>query len=221
MNMAERILQSTRELERRLDERDRANATDRRYDAAKAAISDERDRRWLHEQRRADAVEEDEERARLRRDGDLCLKHQTNYDQAFGPFGRKAAPPQSGESAYDYRRRLFTQAQSMLPDRHRFADMRAGDLDGHVLPPMEGELFKALGEEAKSPSGSNLPEDPSDRKARRDVLDDSTGLRHTEFRAKRSFIYNMSRPGRIVARLGPQRTGSGYTFPGIVFQGAR
>jgi hypothetical protein len=213
MNMAQAILAAqdrsiaeARALRARLDEIVAADAgrrqRDQRFADSTAAIDHEERKRKLRQWRADDAAAEDEERARLRRDGELCLKHQSTYDaSAFAPFGRKADQPRSGESGYDYRRRLFTQAQSQLPTGHPLTAFKADALDGHTMPPMQEALFKALAQEAKSPSGDNLPLDANDPKARRDVVDDSTGLRHTEYRAKRSFIWNLSRPGHRVVRL--------------------
>jgi hypothetical protein len=224
MNLGQKIssqldhmMQSTRELAQRLDERDRSSASRQRYADALDGVRHELLKREVQREKRADDAEREEQRERLRRDAELCLKHQGVYDtNAFAPFGRKADQPRSGESGYDYRRRLFTQAQAQLPSGHPLTGFAADALDGHTMPPMQEALFKALAQEAKEPSGDNLPLDANDPRARRDVIDDSTGLRHTEYRAKRSFIWNLSRPGLRVIRLADPGRGivlAGRPFP--------
>jgi hypothetical protein len=165
---------------------------DYRYHAAK---------RQIQEWKRADAAEADEEREQLRRDGELCLKHQSNYDRAFAPFGRKAPEPEADARGPSYRRRLFTVAQSMLPSDHPLTEFKADDLDHAVIVPMEQKLFEALAKEAEQPSGDNLPENPDDPRARREIRDDDSGRLTIVYKARNSFIRNMGRPGMKVVRF--------------------
>jgi hypothetical protein len=216
MNMAERILQSTRELERRLDERDAAAASRQRYADAVSNAEHELLKRRLADARRADEAEQNEQRERLRRDAVRCGEHQRRYDESFAKFGRRAPPPLADDRPPAYRRRLFAIGQSMLPSSHKLAAFSPGDLDGHVIRPYEEMLLEALAAEAANPSSENLPLDANDPKAKREIVDDSTGLRHTEYKARRSFIWNLSRPGGRVIRLADPGRGivlAGRPFP--------
>jgi hypothetical protein len=145
-----------------------------------------------------------------------CGEHQRRYDESFAAFGKKAPPPLADDRPPAYRRRLFSIGQSMLPSSHKLVGFKAADLDGHVIRPYEEMLLEALAAEAATPSGDNLPENVNDPRAKREVLDDSTGARTVTFHAKRSFIHGLSRPGRRVAMLGPRRVG-GVMFPPIIF----
>jgi hypothetical protein len=99
----------------------------------------------------------------------------------------------------------------MLPGGHKLTGFSPDDLDGSAIVPYEQMLLKELANEAKSPSGDNLPEDVSSPRAKREVLDDSTGQRFVEYRARRSFIHGLSRPGLIVERL---TNGNGLVLAG-------
>jgi hypothetical protein len=185
---------------------DRIADTNRRLDLA-ADVALERARRDVREMRRADALDEEERRTQARKDRSRCRDHQINYDSAFANHGVKAPQPAADDRPPEYRRRLFGIGQSMLPSGHPLAKFDAKDIDGTAIIPLEEQLLEALDRESENPTGDNLPETPDDPRAMHERMDSATGLRKTEFTAKRSFIADMGRPGRKVRRLIDPRDG--------------
>jgi hypothetical protein len=150
---------------------------------------------------RADAVAEaEEERDRLRRDAELCAKHQRKYEDLFERFGKRAPEPRADDDPYDYRRQLFALAQSMLPSQHELTGFDPREIDGSAIIPFEKQLFEALHQEAEQPSGDNVPDDVFDPRAKRERMD-AMGGKFVEYRAKRSFIADMGRRGMRVAAI--------------------
>jgi hypothetical protein len=189
---------------------------------AHARVAYERDKRDIQRWRNDDANAEEDRRRDARRNDELCAKHRRAYDDAFQAFGKRAPEPLAGQSAYDYRRDLFRHAQDMLPSNHPLVGVNASEIAGDAMPPMQQQLLGDLGKEAENPSGDNLPEDPDDPRAKRVSYDDSMGpgigRPVVSYKARRSFIYNLSRPGGRVWKLGPMNN-SGVTTPGMIFQG--
>jgi hypothetical protein len=185
---------------------DRIDRIDRRLDlAADAAL--ERARRDVKAMRRADALDAEEARSKAIRDRARCGEHQSRYDTVFAKHGVRAPAPAVDERPPTYRRRLFAQAQSLLPSSdHPLNRFDAADLDGSSMPQLERQLLETIEAEASNPSGSNLPETVDDPRAMRERTD-SMGGKTIEWHAKRSFIADMGRPGRRVLRLVDPRDG--------------
>jgi hypothetical protein len=158
----------------------------------------EQARRDVKAMRRADALDAEERRDKARKDRARCLDHQTRYDAVFAKHGSRAPSAVADDAPPDYRRRLFAIGQSMLPTGHALTDFDPNDIDGTAIIPLEGQLLQALDRESEEPTGDNLPEG-----APREVtkIDSATGLKKTEFFGKRSFIADLGRPGRRVARI--------------------
>jgi hypothetical protein len=178
---------------------DRISSIDRKLDL----LTDtqlERARRDVRDMRRADALDQEEARSKARRDAERCARHQSVFDQAFKMFGKRAAEPTADAHPPTYRRKLFADGQRLLPDGHRLTTFAADSLDGSSIPVLEEQLLSALREEAETPSGSNLPESPDDPRARHERTD-SMGGKTVEFHARESFIKDMNRSGRRVARI--------------------
>jgi hypothetical protein len=178
---------------------DRIDSASRRFDIA-ADVAVEKARRELREMKRADALDAEERREQARKDRARCIAHQATYEERFARHGVKAPAAVADDTGPGYRRRLFGIAQTLLPDGHALTKFDARDIDGSAIVPMEQSLFDALDREAENPSGSNLPESPDDPRARREVAD-SVGAKKTEYHAKRSFIADLNRNGRKVARI--------------------
>jgi hypothetical protein len=179
---------------------DRIDRIDRRLDlAADAAL--ERARRDVKAMRRADALDAEEERSKARRDRARCGEHQSRYDSVFAKHGVRAPAPAVDARPPTYRRQLFTQAQSLLPSSdHPLNRFDAAYLDGSTIPELERQLLEAVEAQGENPTGDNLPLDVSDPRARREVAD-SMGAKKMEYHAKRSFIADLNRTGRKVARI--------------------
>jgi hypothetical protein len=155
----------------------------------------------LQQQIRADdAAEAKEERDRLRRDAELCAKHQRKYDDLFQRFNRRAPEPRADDDPPDYRRQLFRIGQTMLPSGHELTGFDPREIDCSAIIPFEKQLFDALAKEAEEPSGDNLPQTVDDPRAKRERMD-SMGTKFIEYRAKRSFIADLGRRGMRVAAI--------------------
>jgi hypothetical protein len=181
----------TEELERA--ERRLAQMISRRADAEEA-------------QARADAAAAAQERRdRIRRDMERCQAHQNRYDNVFTKFGKRAPMALADDAPPDYRRKLYALAQTMLPSGHSLADLDPMELDGSAIVPFEKLLFEALEAEAEKPTGDNMPETLDDPRAKIERRDDDTGERRIEWRAKRSFIADLSREPKRVASFQTNR----------------
>jgi hypothetical protein len=153
-------------------------------------------------QARADAATEAQERRdRIRRNADRCAAHQARYDSMFTRFGRRAPLAIADDAPPDYRRKLYSIAQTMLPSGHMLADLDPMELDSQAIVPFEKLLFEALEAESENPSFENLPETVADSRAKLETMDPETGHRRIEWRAKTSFIKEMSMQPRRVLRF--------------------
>jgi hypothetical protein len=164
----------------------------------------EESRRRVKAMRRADSLDEEEARSKMRRDAERCRQHQERFDAAFAKFGRRAPEPAADAHPPDYRRRLYAIGQSMLPSSdHPLAKFRPDSIDGSAIAELERQLLEALDRESEEPTGDNVPSE-----GMREVTKvDSTGLKKTGFYGKRSFINDFARPGRRVLRLMDPRNG--------------
>ena len=168
------------------------------------------------ERRRADAAMAEEAREQVRRDADRSVRHQTRYDSVFEKHGRRAPQPAADASPPDYRRELFAIAQSMLPSDHWLAKVDPSEIDGTAIGPMEKLLLAACAAEAETPSFDNLPDSVDSPRAKLERTDSATGERSIVWRAKRSFISDLSRPAQTVMRIVDPKKGivlQGPDFP--------
>jgi hypothetical protein len=217
-NYAERILAvadsniaETRALRQRLDEIERQSTgrrqRDQRYADAKAVISDERDRRWLRDQRRADAAEEQDRQDVAKRHADHCQDARLRMDEAFRAHGLEGAPrPEADEYPGDYRVRAIDQLLARMPSGYKYRDMGIDDLTELARQPaayrtVESAILADAIEEGRRPTGSNRADSAYDRKAERVVEDPATGQRMIVNTAATSFIRELSRQGARVIRL--------------------
>lgn len=164
-----------------------------------AAMIDRRADAEEAQARAAAAAAAQERRDRIRRDMERCQAHQHRYDNVFTKFGKRAPMALADNAPPDYRRKLYALAQTMLPSGHSLADLDPMELDGSAIVPFEKLLFEALEAEAEAPTGDNMPETLDDPRAKLERMDSDTGERRIEWRAKRSFIHDLSRPGRKVS----------------------
>jgi hypothetical protein len=228
MNVAQKIAQSIdnvllniRSLQQRADAADASTADRRRYADAVEQINYLKLKRDIRDMRRADQIEQEQDRERALHNIDLCSKHQRNYDDLFALHGRRAQEPDANADPYSYRRDLFRTAQRYLPSDHALAGFDPADIDGHTMPVMEKQLFDALREQADRPTGDARPDSADHPRAKRIVTDPLSGARTVSYHARTSFIKDMGRRGSIVSRLGPQSAGRGIVFPAIEFVSAR
>lgn len=164
--------------------------------------------------RRAEAVEArlDAERdaARAQRMRDNFEQRRViaqTYDDAFRSFGTTVPEAADDEPAGAYRRRLFNRLARKLAADHELASVRADDVSGQavVFDNFERMLIDAAKAEGASPSIGNLP--PNGEMVARHRTDDM-GSRITEFFGRESFIAQMGRPGRRVAKIVNPQTGA-------------
>jgi hypothetical protein len=183
---------------------DRVDRVGRRVDLVVDTHFEEARRRAKELRRSDDAGRESEERARrdrARRWDQSGANYQAAYDPIYGKFGEKAPARVADETPKRYRRKLFRGLQDKLPDGHDLIKVNADELDSDIIDQFEQMLFEAVQRESETPSGSNLPDDVYDARAKHERTDAATGLRKIEFAAKESFIKSLSRPGRKVLRL--------------------
>jgi hypothetical protein len=232
MNIAEKILsnldnvharihgleQRAQERARQQAERDARDESERRNRQRYADSVDQVEylklKRDIAAMKRADEAEVEERREREVRYAERRVEHRARYEEVFRPFGvtiNDSLLPGPDEHPPTYRRRLYAAGQLLLPQGHKMREHPADEIPGNIIRQFEGMLFEALAEEAKRPTGSNLPEFPTHPRAVRHIVDDATGQRTTEYHAKRSFIANLSRPGHIVHRL---TDGNGHVLHG-------
>jgi hypothetical protein len=163
-------------------------------------------RRDLARMRRADALEEQERRDKARRWADACQKHQARYQPAYDTWTQMVPQPAADEAPGDYRRRLFRGLMDKLPLGHELEGLDPNDLDTHAIGVFEPQLIEAAGREGLEPTGDNVPETLDDPRAKRERVD-SLGTKFIEWRAKRSFIHDFSRPALRVLRINDPQTG--------------
>ena len=156
-------------------------------------------------QARADAEMEVARRQKARAYAEGCRQYQARYDDAYSSFGVQTPVPIDNEHPEKFRIRLFNRLVRKLPEGHAWADTRADDLPlGPAMDNIEAMVLEAAKAEGLAPSFDNLPEDGT--MVIRQRADDS-GAKLTEFFGRRSFIADMGRPGRKVARIVNPRTG--------------
>jgi hypothetical protein len=150
---------------------------------------------------RADAQQfMDRVKRRNERRADKQRQFQARYDSAYRAYGVDGAPqPHEGEDSERYRDRLAAGLQRRLPDGHALKDVDFGDLDYDVVRNLEPDLIADSLAEAEEPSLSGLPRDGS--MIERHVTDSATGTRMNKFYGRESFIRQLSRPARRVARI--------------------
>lgn len=153
-------------------------------------------------QARADAAEARADKAALVRADDLrCRDLAAEYQSDYQAFGVTPPMPRADEWASDYERRLVRGLQRRLSPRSDYADSTM--LDG-LSPKTFDNIAKMVRDEAAreaaQPSLENLPANVNDPRAKVERMDDM-GHRSIEWRARESFIKDMSRPGRKVLRF--------------------
>jgi hypothetical protein len=155
---------------------------------------------------REDAEREEARRARARANAEERTEIASRFDSQFRSFGVEVPMPVDDEAPSRYRARLFNRLARKLPTGHDYADLRADDFGSAVaLDHFEIELLKAATVEGLTPSPENLPSDGSLVARHRT---DDMGAKVTEFYGKRSFIADMGRPGRRVAKIVDPRSGA-------------
>jgi hypothetical protein len=163
------------------------------------SVIDARLRRVEEQQAREDAARADAARARYRADANDCREHAARYDGSFAAFGVETPPPRDGEDPDDFRCRLFRRLLKRLPDDHSLQGIDPSELPATALNNLEEQLIRDAAAEGANPSEANLPPDGS--MISRARVDADTGSKTTEFFGKRSFIADLTRPGRKVLRL--------------------
>jgi hypothetical protein len=144
--------------------------------------------------KRADAA-----RARYRADADDCREVASRYDGAFASFGVETPQAKDGEDPDDYRLRLFRRLLRRLPDDHDLQGIDPSGLPEIALDNFEAQLIRDAAAEGASPSEANLPADGS--LISRNRVDDATNARSITWHGRRSFIADLTRPGRRVTRI--------------------
>jgi hypothetical protein len=137
-----------------------------------------------------------EARERARRDAENCRKHQVAYSDSFASFGVQAPAPVSDERPGDYRRRLFANLQARLSPRSKLYPLDPDAMDRDTISILEPQLHQAAKAEGETPSYDNLPRDGS--MVERLRLDPQTNHKQIEYFGRRSFIADMTTPGRRV-----------------------
>jgi hypothetical protein len=89
--------------------------------------------------------------------------------------------------------------QDKLPSDHPWADVDPSDLDTAAVKAIEPQVLAAAEQEAEQPSYDNLPRD--DSMIARTRTDPMTNARVTNWYGRKSFIADMTRPGRKVVRI--------------------
>jgi hypothetical protein len=163
------------------------------------ALADVEERAALEARADADRFINRVEERNRRRD-EKQKKFQARYDSAYRAHGLAGAPPPGeGEDSERYRDRLAAGLQRRLPDGHALKDVDFGDLGYDVMRNLEPQLIADAEAEAAEPSLSNLPRDGS--MVERHVTDSATGTRMNKFYGRESFIRQLSRPARRIARI--------------------
>jgi hypothetical protein len=158
------------------------------------------------EQRRADASLEEARRQRQRANAEARREIQATYADAFQSFGTEVPAPVDDEAVPRYRARLFNRLVRRLPEGHEWQSVRADEIPlGPAMDTIERLVIEACKLEGANPSYDNLPSDGS--LVARHRVDADTGSKVTEFFGRRSFLADMGRPGRRVAKIMDRRTG--------------
>jgi hypothetical protein len=164
----------------------------------------ERLKREIAAQEAEDAARADEAREKARADAEKRRQIAAKFDDAFRSFSVETPQARDDESPGAYRRRLFSRLQRKLPDSHDLVDIRADDLpSGQTYLNFEQMMIDATKAEGEHPSFDNLPPDGS--LIPRVRTDEDTGAKATHYFGRRSFIADLSRPGRRVLRIAIRR----------------
>jgi hypothetical protein len=164
----------------------------------------ERLKREIAAQQAEDAERADEAREKARADAEKRRMVAAKFDDAFRAFSVETPQARDDESPGQYRRRLFSRLQRKLPDSHDLVDIRADDLpSGQAYLNFEQMIIDAAKAEGEHPSFDNLP--PSGELISRVRTDEDTGAKATHYFGWRSFIADLSRPGRRVLRIAIRR----------------
>jgi hypothetical protein len=157
-------------------------------------------------QARADADMEVARRQKARAYAEGCRQYAARYDDSFAAFNVSTPVAADGEHPEKFRIRLFNRLVRKLPEGHAWADTQADDLPlGPAMDNIEAMVLEAAKQEGLAPSFDNLPEDGTI--ISRERADDA-GSKVTEFFGRESFIAQMGRPGRKVARIVDPRSGN-------------
>jgi hypothetical protein len=192
------------------------SALQRRLDSTLERFDDilvERLRREKAALERQDAERMMADAAQARADSERRREYQARYDPAFAAFGVQTPQPIADERPGQYRRRLFEHLQRRLPDSNEWSDVRADDIPASARANIEALVIDAARLEGERPSADNLPDEGTVMRTRTDA---NTGTKFNEFFGRRSFIADMGRPGRPVARIVDRKTGNciwGTAFP--------
>jgi hypothetical protein len=181
----------------------------RRVDDVIARADDVLGRRLERERdqlEREDAAQRRADAAKARDDADGCREVAAKYDGSFASFGLETPQPRDGEDPEAFRHRLFRRLLRRLPDDHSLQGVEPSELPAIALDNLEEQLIRDAAAEGASPSATNLP--PSGELISRNRVDSATGERSVEWFGKESFIAQMGRPGRRVAKIVDPRSGA-------------
>jgi hypothetical protein len=155
------------------------------------------------EARADDAQRRADKRERIRQDDLRCRDLAAEYQSDFAAHGVEPPMPRADEWANQYERRLLSGLQRRLSPRSDLADPQflGENLSPAVFASFAQMIRDEAGREAKTPSRENLPQTVADSRARFETTGPETGQRQIEWRARESFIKDMSRGGRRVLRF--------------------
>jgi hypothetical protein len=175
--------------------------------------------REYREFQRETAQEEAEGRTRAQADAHANRQTQAVYQGVLSAFNEQAPPPAMGMEPESYRRKLMRGLRAKLSeDDQRRLDSTAatvvGDLArmdgvdrrlrGPALDNIEALMLEAAAVQAKAPHPSTLP--PAGEHVQR-ITENEAGQKQIEYHGRRSFIYDLTTPGRIVERIQNPDTG--------------
>ena len=123
---------------------------------------------------------------------DAARKFQAFYDEVLRDIGARAPEPVLGQSVNDYRREtLRTIKRTYLPQNHDLYQVQFRGLKADALDVLEGQLLRTVKVEAVNPN--NVP--PGEY---REIIkrDPRNGYQEHQFIGPRSFVFDMTRPGR-------------------------
>jgi hypothetical protein len=128
--------------------------------------------------------------------------YQARYDNAFEPWGARAAAPVLGQDIDTYRRNLLIQAKRLLPEDHQLRKIQVRHLPADILDGFEPQILKACRETA-----TRNDTVPFDAPLRRVEDIDQNGMKIVKWIGQRSFTHDFTREGRRVVSF---RTDHGF-----------
>jgi hypothetical protein len=158
---------------------------------------------------RADSEETERlaaKRDRIRADDARCQSLQAEFQEDFRQFGAEPPMPRADEWSGQYEKRLLRGLQRRLSPSSDLADPSLLDVPAPALGNFAQMIRSEAASEAKRPSFDNLPETLDDPRAKLETINPDTGERRIEWRAKRSFIADMSMAPKTVVRIVDPRT---------------